>query len=223
MGLFSKVFKSVKKAFKPNPGALFGAVTSAAGGFLQNQMGKTAAGRQMTFQKDMSNTQYQRAMADMRLAGLNPILAYRMGGAGTPGGSTYSPTNIGAAATQGMGSVGGTLAAGKQATSARMLASQKGRMFNSEIRVLDTQGDLNQANAASAKATAGRTIAETVNEYLRRPIIAEQIHSAKALATRSKIDEAFYGKGGMGKYYRGMGLRVREITGLGLTPTRSGK
>lgn len=42
------------------------------------------------WQEMMSNTQYQRAMADMKKAGLNPILAYRQGGAGTPSGATAS-------------------------------------------------------------------------------------------------------------------------------------
>lgn len=41
----------------------------------------------------MANTAHQRQMADMRMAGLNPILSAKYGGANTPTGATYKPEN----------------------------------------------------------------------------------------------------------------------------------
>lgn len=81
--------------------AAIGAGAGLLGGILQNRSNKAASARQMEFQERMSNTAYQRAMADMRAAGLNPLLAYSMGGATTPGGSSYQAGNIGQAAVQG--------------------------------------------------------------------------------------------------------------------------
>ena len=86
--------------FDPVSAAIM-AGASLYGAQKQNKEARRASARQMAFQEDMSNTAYQRAMDDMRLAGLNPILAGKLGGASTPGGATYQPTNVGDATVKG--------------------------------------------------------------------------------------------------------------------------
>lgn len=53
------------------------------------------ASKNRRFQREMSNTAWQRAMADMGKAGLNPILAAKVGPASTPGGSQAQMPDLG--------------------------------------------------------------------------------------------------------------------------------
>lgn len=68
-------------------GSIISTVGSLIGGERRNDAQSAAANLQMDFQREMSNTAWQRAVKDMRAAGINPILAYQQGGASTPGGA----------------------------------------------------------------------------------------------------------------------------------------
>jgi hypothetical protein len=68
---------------------LLGALGSYAGGQSANAASLASTREQMDFQERMRATQYQTAVEDLKKAGLNPMLAYSQGGAGTPSGSSY--------------------------------------------------------------------------------------------------------------------------------------
>ena len=86
-------------------GPLAGGALSFAGdmlgGLLSASKSRKEAKRNRRFIEYMASTMYQRTMADMRKAGLNPILAYKAGTHGMTGGAqgqVPSMANIGSSA-----------------------------------------------------------------------------------------------------------------------------
>lgn len=75
------------------PAAIAGGA-SLLGGALGNRAARNESRRNRRFQERMSSTAWQRGVADMEAAGLNPALAYGAGGASTPGGSMASQSDV---------------------------------------------------------------------------------------------------------------------------------
>ena len=126
-------------------GALIGGAFSAFGAERANRAARAAAREQMQFQERMFKNRYRYTMADMEAAGLNPILAYKQGGGSAPGGSTYTPINIGAAGVTGAaGGVSSAVAARRAEYERALMKSQKD--------TTDTQGALNTFQSGVARA-----------------------------------------------------------------------
>lgn len=64
--------------------------SSARSAERATQASSEEAAKSRAHQLYMSNTSYQRAMADMKASGLNPMLAFQQGGASTGSGATAS-------------------------------------------------------------------------------------------------------------------------------------
>ena len=118
------------------------ALPAVASYFGQQSANKTKmqiAQQQEGFQREMSNTSYQRAVADMKAAGLNPMLAYSQGGATTPVGATTQVQNaLGAGVTSGQQAYQLALNTQQNLADIKLKTEQAG--------AAGSQEDLNRAN-----------------------------------------------------------------------------
>jgi hypothetical protein len=147
-----------------------GGLLGLVGGSMTNQAQKDQANsaqefsaaqakQQMDFQERMRATQYQTTVEDLKKAGLNPMLGYSQGGAGTPAGAAA----VGQQAqlqnpTSGL------------AASAAALANVK-----ADLELKQEQTKQASANSSALLSQADRADAETDLAILKQPNVKQEL------------------------------------------------
>lgn len=140
------------------------AVASYLGNERTNSANAALSDKQMDFQERMSNTSYQRAVADLQSAGLNPMLAYSRGGASTPQGSMATMTNSAEAGSR------------SYASSALLQAQRENIQAQTVKTAADTDLSKSQTNLTNMKA---------LTEAGVPPLLAAQTQAALGNAAQS--------------------------------------
>jgi hypothetical protein len=166
----------ISNALEPLSG-LLGAGASAYGQSQANESNERIAKENRDFQERMSNTSYQRAMSDMQKAGLNPMLAFRQGGASTPAGSVAQMGNVGAAGVQGYAS---SAQGAKTLSETRNLIPQQSALLKAEesFKRASTASVVKTIEKMSAEIVAisqGVTNAVTQNELMQLDKLLKQL------------------------------------------------
>jgi len=223
MGLLKSITKPFKSAAKSvgniigSAGSLIGAgiggyfggptgatLGSSIGGMFQAQQGaadqnaanSAQAERQMAFQQYNSDTSWQRGMADMRAAGLNPIFAYKAGGASTPNGAMAVMQNESAAGIDAFSKVANSamgLAAQKHQLSALAQTAKnlnyQGKLTQSQESLTAQQKANLQTQLASAKQQADQEVIRTQMMESTLPVIQAKNKSFLAHPNRYEASQ----------------------------------
>lgn len=176
-------------------GDIVGGIASFAGDLLnynsaknvnQDQINAADRAQRKSFEysTEMSNTAYQRAVADMKSAGLNPMLAYQQGGASTPNAPApvprLSPPQVSGAAAQSAAMVAKTFAERDKAEAEA--EEVKARTPTHGVNIQKTLQDVKESvqKIETLKSEASRNVASAKEAEQRTIVLQETVPQIQA-------------------------------------------
>ena len=173
------------------PAAIAGGA-SLLGGIMGNKSSAKEAQKNRDFQEDMSNTSYQRAVADMKAAGINPMLSAKVGGASTPSGSQAEQRDVVTPAAN------SAMSAYAQSAQVENVQAQTGvsRETERELRLKNDAFDmyLNKlkadTGASEASAGASRAQARNLDKLTEEAAARINVHNATVAEKRKALETA---------------------------------
>lgn len=168
-------------------GALVSGASNLIGQERANRTNIRLAREQMAFQERMSNTSWQRSVADMKLAGINPMLAYQQGGASSPGGQTARVEDvIGPAVSSALGFV-------RLKKELELMEAQKAKTRYEGLESMARAGLINmQHNILSFGKPGGPSYAAMVNK-LQAAMLQQQLMMLRYAQPAAKISGSAVG------------------------------
>lgn len=191
--------------------AALGAAGSIGQGLVSSAFNAWQAGKNREFQERMSNTAHQREVADLRKAGINPILSAKLGGASTPLGAT-------AQASVPEGAVSSALQAASTRSQINLQAAQA-RDLNSAAALKEIEARV-RGGSGMEQAQADLILQQLRAAMLAGDVSQQQYHKAiqeiKNLVQQERNlklegQHSAYGlaeAGAYSKFFQGMGGKI---------------